>query len=387
MKSISKRVKDIKPSEINEFFNLLLNDKSAISLCVGQPSFKTPEHIAKVASDSILEGKNFYTSDYGMPELREEIAAYLKRRYELSYSADEILVTVGASEAIDLTIRTLIEEGDEVILFDPVYDAYTPLVRLQGAKDIHVLLKEENNFKIVARDVEAKITDKTKAIIINFPNNPTGAVMSKDELEDLAKLCIKHDLYLVTDEIYSELTYESKHTSIASLSGMKERTILINGFSKAYAMTGFRLGFLCAPLNLLLEFKKIHAFGVVSCNSSSQFAAIEALKNGDEDVEFMKEDYNKRRNYTYERIQKLNIPCFKGEGAFYFFPSIKEFGMTSFEFAKRLLEEKHVAVIPGSAFGDNYKYNIRISYTASIEDIARAFDLIEEFVSELRHSK
>ncbi len=387
MKSISKRVQDIKPSEINEFFNLLLSDKSAISLCVGQPSFKTPDHIASVASNSILEGKNFYTSDYGLPLLREEISKFLNRKYHLSYNMNEILVTVGASEAIDLAIRTLIEEGDEVILFDPVYDAYTPLVRLAGGKDVHVLLKEENGFKVDASIVESKITDKTKAIIINFPNNPTGAVMSLSELEDLAKLCIKHDLYLISDEIYSELTYESIHESIACIDGMKQRTILINGFSKAYAMTGFRLGFMCAPLNLISEFKKLHAFGIVSCPSSSQFAAIEALKNGDNDVSFMKEDYNKRRIYTYCRIKKLGIPCFKGEGAFYFFPSIKEFGMTSFEFTKKLLEEKHVAVVPGSAFGDNYKYNIRISYTATLSDIEKAFDRIEEFICELRNKK
>ncbi len=384
MKEIAKRAKDVKASEINEFFNLLLEDKSAISLCVGQPNFNTPQHIEEAAIESIRNGKNFYTSDYGLPELRHEISKYLKRKYNLNYTNEEVLVTIGASEAIDLAIRTLIEEDDEVILFDPVYDAYTPLVRLSGGKDVHVLLKEENDFKIDVKDVESKITSKTKAVIINFPNNPTGATMTKEELEPLAKLCIKHDLYLISDEIYSELSYETKHESICEIEGMKERTILINGFSKAYAMTGFRLGYLCANLNLILQMKKIHAFGVVSCPSASQYAGIEALKNGDSDIELMKEDYNKRREFTYSKIKALNIPCYKGTGAFYFFPSIKEFNMTSFEFAKKLLTEKHVAIIPGSAFGDNYKYNVRISYTSSCKDIEEAFKRINEFVLELR---
>ncbi len=384
MKSLSKKVVDIKPSEINEFFNLLLEDPSAISLCVGQPNFSTPKHIEDVAIKSISDGKNFYTSDYGILELREEIAKYLNNNFSTQYLPSEVLVTVGASEAIDLAIRVLVNEGDEIIVFDPVYDAYTPLIRIAGGKDIHVELREEDGYKINPRLLEEKITDKTKAIIMNFPNNPTGAIMTREDLEEVANIVKKHDLYLISDEIYAELTYDTKHTSIVSLDDMKERTILINGFSKAYAMTGFRLGYLCANEEIIAQTKKLHAFSIVSCPSSSQFAGIEALKNGRKDIDYMVSDYNKRRIYAYNRLLEMNIPVHKPEGAFYLFPSIKEFGLTAFEFAKRLLEEKHVALIPGSAFGSNYKYNLRISYTCSYEDLKEGLDRLNEFINELR---
>ncbi len=384
MKKLADRVDKVMPSQINEFFNLLLSEPNATSLCVGQPNFNTPTHISKVASDSILQGKNFYTSDNGMDELRSEISSLMKRKYNCEYNKDEILVTIGASEAIDLAIRTIVNPGDEVIVFDPVYDAYCPCIYLNDGIPVHVKLKEENEYKINAEDLESKITLKTKAIIINFPNNPTGAVMKKEELESVADLCIKNDLYVISDEIYSELTYETKHFSIASLPGMKERTILINGFSKAYAMTGFRIGFLCAPISMIEAMRKIHGYAIVSCPSMSQYAAIEALKNGDTDIESMKIDYNKRRQYAYKRLKEMGLDCFEPFGAFYLFPSIKEFGMDSFEFATVLFKQKKLSVIPGTAFGEAGKYNIRISYTCSFDELVYGMDKLEDFIKELR---
>ena len=387
MKELSKIAQNIKPSQIMDFFTLILSEPKCISLCVGQPNFTTPKHIASVASNSILEGKNFYTSDYGLEPLREEISKMLKRKYNVSYSRDEILVTIGASEAIDLTLRTVVNQGDEVIVFDPVYDAYSPCIRLNGGKDVHICLKEENGYKIDPVDLENNITEKTKAIILNYPNNPTGAIMNKKDLECVASICKKHDLYVITDEIYSELTYDASHTSIASLENMKERTIVINGFSKAYAMTGFRLGYVCAPLNVLNIMKTIHSYTIVSCPSMSQYAAIEAIKNGDDDILYMKEDYNKRRLYAYNRLINMGLDCYKPEGAFYLFPSIKEFNMDSYTFAKKLFEKYKVGLVPGLAFGESGRYNLRISYASSLSDLEKGLDLLEKFVEELRNSK
>lgn len=384
MKKTADRIDNVASSQINEFFNLLLDEPSATSLCVGQPNFKTPEHISKVASDSILQGKNFYTSENGMSQLRDELASLMKRKYKCEYSEDEILPTIGASEAIDLATRALIDQGDEIIVFDPVYDAYCPCIYLNGGVPVHVRLKEKNGFKIDPKDLEEKITSKTKAIIMNFPNNPTGAIMTANELKPVVDLCCKYDLYVISDEIYSELTYMGQHCSIASLPGMKERTILINGFSKAYAMTGFRLGFICSSASIIEIMRRIHGYTIVACPSMSQYAGIEALKNGDKDVERMRQDYDKRRQYAYRRIKNMGLECFEPFGAFYLFPSIREFEMDSFTFAMRLFKEKKLSVIPGTAFGDAGKYNLRISYTCSFEELVIGMNKLEEFIKELR---
>ena len=386
MKELSNKVLNLKPSQIMDFFTMVLKEKDVISFCVGQPNFKTPAHIAAKASDSILEGKNFYTSDNGMLELRELISKHLYKNYNCEYNTDEILLTIGASEAIDLICRTLINPYDEVIVFDPVYDAYVPCIRLNNGIDKHVLLKKENDYKIDIIDLEKAITDKTKAIIINYPNNPTGAIMNRSDLLKLADICIKHDLYVISDEIYSSLTYDTFHVSIASLPNMKERTILINGFSKAYAMTGFRLGYICADKNIITIMKTIHSYTIVSCPSMSQYAAIEALESGDSDVSYMVEEYNKRRIYAYNRLKSMGLDVNEPKGAFYLFPSIKEFNMTSLEFATRLFKEYKVAVVPGTAFGESGKYNLRISYTASLSDIEKGMDKLEEFINKLRNN-
>lgn len=387
MKELSKISKELKPSQIMDFFSMVLKEKDCISFCVGQPNFKTPDHIAKVAADSIIDGKNFYTNEYGIEELRVELSKLLNRKYNINYKAEEILLTIGASEAIDLICRTLINPGDEVIVFDPVYDAYVPCIKLNGGIDVHVKLKKENDYKVDPKDLEAKITSKTKAIILNYPNNPTGAIMRLKDLEGVAKICAKHDLYVISDEIYSELTYEGAHESISSLDNMKERTIVINGFSKAYAMTGFRLGYICAPIDIINVMRNIHSYTMVCCPSVSQYAGVEAVKNGDSDISYMKEEYNKRRIYAYDRLKNMGLDCYKSTGAFYLFPSIKEFGMDSLEFATRLFKEYGVAVVPGSAFGEAGKYNIRISYTCSYESIVSGMDKLEEFVKSLRNNK
>lgn len=385
MKELSKISQELKPSQIMDFFSMVLKADDCISFCVGQPNFTTPKHIEEVASNSIMEGKNFYTNEFGIEELRSEISKLLYRKYNSNYDKDEILITIGASEAIDLICRTLINKGDEVIVFDPVYDAYVPCIRLNGGVDVHVTLKKENDYKVDVKDLESKITSKTKAIILNYPNNPTGGVMTVDDLEGVARVCAKHDLYIISDEIYSELTYEGTHASISSIDNMKERTIVINGFSKAYAMTGFRLGYICAPLNIINIMRTIHSYTIVCCPSVSQYAGLEAIKNGDSDIEYMKEEYNKRRLYAYERLHNMGLDCYKSSGAFYLFPSIKEFGMDSFEFATKLFKEYGVAVVPGSAFGEAGKYNIRISYTCSYEAIVKGMDKLEEFVKTLRN--
>ncbi len=384
MKELSKIPSELKPSQIMDFFSMVLKEKDCISLCVGQPNFKTPDHISSVASSAILDGKNFYTNEYGIEELRNEISKLLLRKYNINYDKDEILLTIGASEAIDLICRTLINPNDEVIVFDPVYDAYVPCIKLNGGADVHVKLKKENDYKVDPLDLECAITSKTKAIILNYPNNPTGSIMRLEDLKSIADICAKHDLYVISDEIYSELTYEGTHESIAQLEHMKERTIVINGFSKAYAMTGFRLGFICAPLNIINIMRTIHSYTIVCCPSVSQYAGLEAIVNGDADIEYMKEEYNKRRLYVYKRLKGMEMDCYESKGAFYFFPSIKEFGMDSLEFATKLFKEYKVAVVPGSAFGEAGKYNIRISYTCSSDELVKGMDKLEEFVKFLR---
>ena len=382
-KILSSKAEKIHPSQINEFFNLLLSDTSATPLCVGQPNFQTPKNIEEAAIQAIREGKTFYTSDNGLPELREALSKYLLDKYQCQYSPDEILMTIGASEAIDLSLRTLLNPDDEVIVFDPVYDAYEPCITLAGGKAIHVRLKESWNYKIDPSDLEKAITPKTKAILLNYPNNPTGAIMAKEDLLPIADICIKHDLFVITDEIYSELTYQGSHFSIASLPHMKEKTFLINGFSKAFAMTGWRLGYLCGPLSLIEEARKIHSYTIVCCSSISQYAALEAIQHSEDLVVYMRKDYDKRRRYAYQRIKDMGLDCFEPEGAFYLFPSIAKFGMDSYTFALRLFKEESLAVIPGSAFGKEGEYHLRISYTCSMEELKIGLDKLQHFIYKI----
>ena len=384
---LSSTIKTIQPSGIRKFFDIVSEMKDAISLGVGEPDFDTPWHIRDEGIYSLEKGKTFYTSNAGLKELKVEIAKYLARRYDLTYDFDkEIMVTVGGSEAIDIALRAMLDPGDEVIIPQPSYVSYVPCTILANGTPVVVELKEEDNFRLTAEALEAAITPKTKVVILPFPNNPTGAVMEKSDLEAVAEVIEKHDLFVLSDEIYSELTYlEGKeHVSIASLPGMKERTVLINGFSKAYAMTGWRLGYACAPEVILKQMLKIHQFAIMCAPTTSQYAAVEAMRNGDEDLARMREEYNQRRRYVLHRFEEMGLKCFEPFGAFYAFPSIKEFGMTSDEFATQLLKSKKIAVVPGTAFGDCGEGFLRISYAYSIDDLREALGRIEEFVTELR---
>jgi aminotransferase len=334
---------------------------------------------------SLEKGRTFYTSNAGLKELKVEIARYLDRRYGMTYDYNkEIMVTVGGSEAIDIALRAMLDAGDEVIIPQPSYVSYVPCTVLAGGTPVIVELKEENDFRLTAEELEAVITPKTKILIMPFPNNPTGAIMEKADLEAIVQMVKEHDLFVISDEIYSELTYVDKHVSIASFPGMKERTVLINGFSKAYAMTGWRLGYACAPETILKQMLKIHQFAIMCAPTTSQYAAVEAMKNGDEDVAQMREEYNGRRRYVLHRFKEMGLKCFEPFGAFYAFPSIKEFGMTSDEFATKLLNSKKIAVVPGTAFGECGEGFLRISYAYSLDDLKEALGRIEEFVTELR---
>ncbi len=385
---LSSTVKNIQPSGIRKFFDIVSEMKDAISLGVGEPDFDTPWHIRDEGIYSLEKGKTFYTSNAGLKELKIEIAKYLNRRYGMTYDYDkEIMVTVGGSEAIDIALRAMLDPGDEVIIPQPSYVSYVPCTVLANGTPVVVELKEEDNFKLTAEELEAAITSKTKVVILPFPNNPTGAVMEKADLESIAGVIEKHDLFVLSDEIYSELTYLEEHVSIASLPGMKERTVLINGFSKAYAMTGWRLGYACAPEVILKQMLKIHQFAIMCAPTTSQYAAVEAMRNGDEDVAQMREEYNQRRRYVLHRFKEMGLQCFEPFGAFYAFPSIKEFGMTSDEFATELLNSKKIAVVPGTAFGDCGEGFLRISYAYSLEDLKEALGRIEEFVTELRKKR
>lgn len=381
---LSKKVLDIKPSGIRKFFDLVAEKKDVISLGVGEPDFETPWHIREEGIYAFEKGRTFYTSNSGLKELRYEICNYVKRKYNLSYDAmTEALVTVGGSEAIDLAMRALIDEGDEVIIPEPCYVSYKPCAILANAKVVTIDLKVENNFRLTAKELENAITDKTKILVLAFPNNPTGAVLDKKDLEEIAKVCIEKDIYVISDEIYAELTYSGKHHSIAEIDGMKERTIYINGFSKAYAMTGWRLGYALAPNEIIKQMTKIHQFAIMCAPTISQYAAIEALRNGDPDIEVMKESYNERRRFLMKSFEEIGLPCFEPFGAFYVFPCIKKYGMTSEEFAMRFLEEENVAVVPGSAFGDSGEGFLRISYAYSIENLKVAIEKLKNFVSRL----
>ncbi len=384
-KPLSDAVQSLKPSGIRKFFDIVSEMKDAISLGVGEPDFDTPWHIRDEGIFALEKGKTFYTSNSGLKELREEICNYLKRKQNIKYDPQsEVIVTVGGSEAIDIGLRALINPGDEVIIPQPSYVSYEPCAILAGAKPVIINLKAENEFRLTAEELKNAITDKTKVLILPYPNNPTGAIMEQKDLEEIAKIIIEKDIYVMSDEIYAELTYKGEHVSIASLDGMKERTILINGFSKAYAMTGWRLGYACAPKEIIKQMTKIHQFAIMCAPTTSQYAAVEALKHGDEDIKMMRQAYNQRRRFLLNAFKEMNLECFEPYGAFYVFPCIKEFGMTSEEFATRFLEEEKVAAVPGNAFGDSGEGYLRISYAYSLDNLKIAMERLKRFVQNLR---
>ena len=385
---LSKTIVTIQPSGIRKFFDIVSEMKDAISLGVGEPDFDTPWHIRDEGIYSLEKGRTFYTSNSGLKELRMEIAKFLNRRYGLEYDFNrEMVITVGGSEAIDIAMRAMLDPGDEVLIPQPSYVSYYPCCILANGTPVVIELKAENEFRLKPEELEAAITPKTKLLVLPYPNNPTGAVMEKSDLEAIAGIIQKHDLYVLSDEIYSELTYTDNHVSIASLPGMKERTIVINGFSKSHAMTGWRLGYACGPEIIIKQMLKIHQFAIMCAPTTSQYAAIDAMKNGDEDVQKMREEYNGRRRYLLHRFKEMGLECFEPFGAFYMFPCIKEFGMTSEEFATALLKAKKVAVVPGTAFGECGEGFLRVSYAYSLEDLKVALGRIEEFITELREKK
>lgn len=383
---LSEKITSIKPSGIRKFFDIVTTMEGAISLGVGEPDFETPYFIREEAIYSLEKGRTFYTSNSGLKELREEIDRYLQRKLNISYDPmTEIIVTVGGSEGIDIALRAMLDNGDEVLIPQPSYVSYEPCVILAGGKPVIIELKSDNDFKLTKEQVLEKITDKTKLLVMPFPNNPTGSIMTYEELEEIAKICIEKDIFVLSDEIYCELTYTGKHASIAQVPGMKERTIVINGFSKSYAMTGWRLGYACGPEMIIKQMTKIHQFAIMCAPTTSQYAAVLALRDGDLDVAKMRESYNQRRRYLINRFNEIGMDCFEAEGAFYVFPSIKRFGLSSEEFATRLLMEEKVAIVPGTAFGDCGEGFMRISYAYSLERLKEALDRIERFVSRLRN--
>lgn len=381
---LSQTVQDIKPSGIRKFFDMLADMGDVVALTVGQPDFVTPWHIREAAIDSLEKGKTYYTSNAGTPELRDEISKYMKRRFSLDYHRDEIIVTVGGSEAIDVALRALINPGDEVILPVPSFVCYEPIARMCGAKVVKIDTKLENSFKLTASELREAITDKTKVLVLPFPNNPTGAILTKEELEELASVLRGTNIAVLSDEIYAELTYGKEHTSIASIDGMRERTIIASGFSKAYAMTGWRLGYICAPAPLAKEMLKLHQFAIMCAPTASQFGAVEAMKNGDEDIAYMRAEYDRRRVFILDGLRKIGIECFEPEGAFYIYPNIGKFGLTSEEFCERLLYEHRCAIVPGTAFGESGEGFARISYAYSLKHIKEALKRIEAFVKTLK---
>lgn len=382
---LSDKIVSIEPSGIRKFFDIVNEMKDAISLGVGEPDFDTPWHIREEGIYSLERGRTFYTSNAGLKELKEEIAAYLDRRFDLPYDPGyEIVVTIGGSEAIDAAFRAMLNPGDEVLLPQPSYVSYEPCIVLADGVPVPIALREEDGFKLTKELLLGAITDKTKILVMPFPNNPTGAIMTKEDLEEIVDVIIEKDLFVISDEIYSELTYGSNHVSIASFPGMKERTIVINGFSKSYAMTGWRLGYACGPRVIMDQILKIHQYAIMCAPTTSQYAAVSALKKGDADVERMRTAYNQRRNYLMRRFDKMGLQCFEPFGAFYVFPSIKEFGLTSEEFATRLLQQEKVAVVPGIAFGTSGEGYVRISYAYSIEDLKEALERVEHFIAGLR---
>ncbi len=387
---LAKQVVDIKPSGIRKFFDIVSEMRDAISLGVGEPDFDTPWHIRDEGIYSLEKGHTKYTSNAGLRTLREEIGNYLYRTQGVRYHADrEVLVTVGGSEAIDIGMRAIINpgEGEEVLIPQPSYVSYEPCAVLAGAKPVIINLKEENEFRLTAEELLNAVTEKTKLLILPFPNNPTGAIMEREDLEAVAKIAIEKDFIVMSDEIYGELTYKGKHISIAGLPGMKERTILINGFSKAYAMTGWRMGYACGPANIIEQMTKIHQFAIMCAPTTGQYAGIEALRNGEEDIIEMRTAYNQRRRYLMHAFREMGLQCFEPFGAFYVFPCIKEFGMTSEEFASRFLEEEKVAAVPGTAFGESGEGFLRISYAYSLEKLKVAMERLERFITRLREEQ
>ena len=386
---IADKAASLQPSGIRKFFDIVAEMDDVISLGVGEPDFDTPWHIRDEGIYSLEKGRTFYTSNSGLKELRMEIAAYLQRTQGLEYHyLSQIFVTVGGSEAIDLAMRAMINPGDEVLIPQPSYVSYEPCVVMADGKPVVIELKEENQFRLTPEELEAAITPKTKILVMPFPNNPTGAIMECKDLEKLVPIIEKHDLFVVSDEIYGELTYGGKkHVSIAALPGMQERTILINGFSKAYAMTGWRLGYACGPKEVIRQMVKIHQYCIMCAPTTSQYAAVEALRNGDEDVRRMRESYDERRRFVLFTLKEMGLPCFEPEGAFYVFPCIREFGMTSDEFATNLLKEEKVAIVPGTAFGNCGEGYLRISYAYSIESLKKALKRLENYVRRLRGEK
>ena len=382
---LADKVVEIKPSGIRKFFDVVSEMPDAISLGVGEPDFDTPWHIRDEGIYSLEKGRTFYTSNAGLMDLRKEICTYLKRKYNVSYNAvKETVVTVGGSEAIDIALRAMINPGEEVLIPQPSYVSYEPCAILAGATPVIIDLKAENEFRLTAQELRDAITDKTKVLILPFPNNPTGAIMERKDLEAIAEVILEKDIFVISDEIYSELTYNGKHVTIAELPGMQERTIVINGFSKAFAMTGWRLGYACGPANIIEQMTKIHQFAIMCAPTTSQYAAVAALRDGDEDVAQMCESYNQRRRFLMHTFKEMGLPCFEPFGAFYVFPCIKEFGMTSDEFATRFLQEYKVAVVPGTAFGDSGEGFLRISYAYSIDNLKVAIGRLAEFVEKLR---
>lgn len=381
---LSETVVNIKPSGIRKFFDVVSEMPDAISLGVGEPDFDTPWHVREEGIYTLEKGKTFYTSNSGLMELREEICKYYTRKFHATYDpAKECVITVGGSEGIDIALRAMLDPGDEVIIPEPCYVSYLPCVQLTGGVPVQLPLQAKNEFRLTPEELEGAITDKTKVVILPFPNNPTGAIMEREDLEKIAKVVLEHDLYVLSDEIYAELSYKDKHVSIASLPGMRDRTIIINGFSKAYAMTGWRIGYALAPEVICEQMLKIHQFAIMCAPTNSQYAAVDAVRNGDKDIEVMVRAYDQRRKFLMKTFQEMGIECFEPFGAFYTFPSIQKFGMTSEEFATRLLEEEKVAVVPGTAFGDCGEGFLRISYAYSIEELKEAFRRIKHFIDKL----
>ena len=381
---LSETLKDIKPSGIRKFFDLLADMGDVTALTVGQPDFVTPWHIREAAINSLERGQTYYTSNSGLKELREEISKYMQRRFDLEYAPEETLVTVGGSEAIDVAMRALINEGDEVIIPMPSFVCYEPIARMAGAKAVIINTKEENGFKLTAEELENAITPKTKLLVLPYPNNPTGAILTKEELENLASVLRDKNIAVLSDEIYAELTFDGRHVSIASIDGMRERTIIASGFSKAYAMTGWRLGYLCGPKDWITQMTKLHQYAIMCAPTVSQFAAVEALKNGDEDIADMCAEYNRRRVFIYEGLKKIGLPVLMPEGAFYIYPYIGGFGLTSEEFCQRLLMEERCAIVPGTAFGECGEGYARISYAYSVRHIEEALEKIQRFVDKIK---
>ena len=385
---LSDKIITIKPSGIRKFFDIVSEMDDAISLGVGEPDFDTPWHIRDEGIYSLEKGRTFYTSNAGLKELKLEICRYLNRRLGLEYDyRNQVIVTVGGSEAIDIALRAMINPGDEVLIPQPSYVSYEPCAVLADAVPVIINLKAENEFRLTAQELRDAITDKTKVLILPFPNNPTGAIMERRDLEEIAEVIREKDLFVISDEIYSELTYKEEHVSIAQIPRMQERTILINGFSKAYAMTGWRLGYACGPEMIITQMIKIHQFAIMCAPTTSQYAAVEALKNGDGDVKEMRDEYNQRRRYLMHAFKEMGLPCFEPYGAFYVFPCIAEFGMTSDEFATRFLQEEKVAVVPGTAFGDCGEGFIRISYAYSLEKLKMAIGRLARFVEKLKKER